>query len=261
MPEPSSGGPICPVRWAGQQVAVALPEQLGLSNAGPVAEQLLALLDRHPAVLIADMAATRSCDHAGTGVLERVCRQAAGQGTALRLVVPARRIRRILALSGLDRLVPVYSTADAAQLGPQLPAVVVPLPRVAGSDRLATPSLTDGQQRVSRLPAGSPADCGDFERAMEQGTGQEEFDRTLTRITAGVFRAGLALQSGLDQPAEGLRQAAEHSLDLLDETIREARDVAFANLRELSQAATSYAAQVRQWADEERPRPVSRLGP
>ena len=48
---------------------------------------------------------------------------------------------------------------------------------------------------------------------------------------AVVACAGLTLQAALDDPADSLRQAAEHALELLDEMVREARDAAFARYR------------------------------
>ena len=35
-----------PVRWAGQQAVVTLPEHIGAPNSGPIGEQLLDLIDQ-----------------------------------------------------------------------------------------------------------------------------------------------------------------------------------------------------------------------
>ena len=56
---------IYPVRWAGKQAVVTLPEDIDLSNACQIREQLLTVINRGAAVLIADMTATISCDYAG----------------------------------------------------------------------------------------------------------------------------------------------------------------------------------------------------
>ena len=55
---------IYPVRWAGKHAVVTLPEDIDLSNAGEIREQLLTVINRGAAVLIADMTATISCDYA-----------------------------------------------------------------------------------------------------------------------------------------------------------------------------------------------------
>ena len=85
-----------------------------MSNAAQIREQLLAAFDRGAAVVIADMSATASCDHAGVDALARVYQQAAVRRADLRLVAAAPAVRRLLAAQGLDRLVPVYSSVEAA---------------------------------------------------------------------------------------------------------------------------------------------------
>ena len=86
-----------------------------------------------------------------------------------------------------------------------------------------------GQQAAEVLPLPLPHPAGSQAAApVPQSMRWHEFADTLTRISDGIFRAGLTLQAALDRPPDGLRQAAEHTLDLLDETVREARDAAFA---------------------------------
>lgn len=103
-----------PVRWRGGQAIVTLPEQIDVSNAGQIREELLSVINRGAAVLIADMTATLSCDHAGTDVLVRVYQRALASGTRLRLVVTALIVQRVLGINGLDRLIPIYSSLEAA---------------------------------------------------------------------------------------------------------------------------------------------------
>jgi anti-anti-sigma factor len=103
-----------PVRWTGRQAIVPLPEHIGLSNAGLVREELLSVINRGATTLIADMTATISCDHAGADAVARAFQRAVIGGTELRLVVTAPIVRRVLAINGLDRLVPIYPTLEAA---------------------------------------------------------------------------------------------------------------------------------------------------
>ena len=104
----------CPVRWTGRQAVVTLPECIDVSNADCIREQLLLAINRGATVLIVDMAATVSCDYSGTDTLMRAYQRAVANGTDLRLVVIADVVRRVLNLSGLDRLVSVYPTLEAA---------------------------------------------------------------------------------------------------------------------------------------------------
>jgi anti-anti-sigma factor len=102
-----------PVEWRGRQAVVVLPEHVDLSNAGPLRDQLLALINRGPAVVILDMTGTTSCDHAGLDVIARTYQRAAISGTALRLAVAAPVLRRMLSIEGLDRLVSIFPTVAA----------------------------------------------------------------------------------------------------------------------------------------------------
>ena len=103
-----------PVAWAGRRAVVAFPEHVDESNAAQIREQLLAVFDSGAAVVIADMSATASCNPAGVDAVSLACQQAAIRRAELRLVATAPAVRRLLAAQGLDRLVPVYSSVEAA---------------------------------------------------------------------------------------------------------------------------------------------------
>jgi anti-anti-sigma factor len=105
---------LYPVEWVGSQAVVALPEHIDVSNAGQIREQLLSLINRGAAVLIADMTVTVSCDHAGVDAVARAYQRAVVSGTQLRLVVTASIVRRVLAIEGLDRLVSIFPAVEAA---------------------------------------------------------------------------------------------------------------------------------------------------
>ncbi len=93
---------------------VTLPEHIDVSNVAQLREQLLSVINRGAAVLIVDMTATASCDHATVDALARAYQRAAVSGTQLRLVVTAPVVRRVLSIEGLDRLVSTYPSLDAA---------------------------------------------------------------------------------------------------------------------------------------------------
>ena len=103
-----------PVRWMGRQAVVALPEHIDVSNAGQIREELLWVINRGAAALIADMTATLSCDHSGADAVMRAYQRALASGTQLRLVVTAPIVQRVLGINGLDRLIPVYPSLEAA---------------------------------------------------------------------------------------------------------------------------------------------------
>jgi anti-sigma B factor antagonist len=103
-----------PVQWVGRQAVVILPEHIDVSNASQIREELLTVINRGAAALIVDMTATLSCDHAGADAVVRAYPRALASGTQLRLVVTAHIVRRVLSLNGLDRLIPIYPSLEAA---------------------------------------------------------------------------------------------------------------------------------------------------
>jgi len=131
-----------PVQWTGRQAVITLPEHIDVSNAGPIREELLSVINRGAQALIADLTATISCDHAGADALARAYQRALISGAELRLVVTAQIVRRVLALSGMDRLVSIYPSLEAATAA-RAPAAVIPLAatRPAGSAAAITPAV------------------------------------------------------------------------------------------------------------------------
>jgi anti-sigma B factor antagonist len=187
---------LYPVEWAGGQAVVTLPEHIGISNAGQVREQLLSVINRGATILIADMTATISCDHAGADAVIRVRQRAVASGTELRLVVTAQTVARVLSLVGLDRTVAVYPSLDTATAARP--------PAAAGA-------------RAEDVPGGS----GDIAAAQKANL------QILDAVITGLFPVRLSLQAALDLPADPARKRIEEALDDLDDVIREIRDTVF----------------------------------
>jgi len=99
-------------------VLVTLPERLDESRAAEVGAQLVAAIQDHPEVLIADMSRTRSCDWAGAQALASAFSEATTSGTELRLVTASDAVRRVISLNGLDRLMRVFEDVTAASRTP-----------------------------------------------------------------------------------------------------------------------------------------------
>jgi PAS domain S-box-containing protein len=142
----------CPVRRAGSQAVVTLPEHIGVADSGPIREQLLGLLDLGAAVLIADMTGTLSCDHSGADALLRAHQRASAGGAQLRVAVTALAVRQVLEAGGLDRLVSIYPSAEAAS-APGAPGVIPLLPRPGPGERQAG-SRRRGRAAAHRSRAG-----------------------------------------------------------------------------------------------------------
>ena len=102
--------------WLGEAAVITLPAEIDISNSEQVREELLSLVNRGPAVLIVDMAETTFCDSAGVNALVRAHKRAAANDAEIRLVVASPGVQRVLAITGVDRLISVYPTM-AASLG------------------------------------------------------------------------------------------------------------------------------------------------
>jgi len=110
------------LRWEDGRAVVTMPAEIDVTNADEIRWVLRAAVGRSSSVLIIDMSATTFCDSAGVQAivdaynqLDAYNRSSATQ-TELRLVASA--VRRILSLVGIDQLIPVYSTVEAALADP-----------------------------------------------------------------------------------------------------------------------------------------------
>lgn len=128
-----------PVQWIGQRAIVAFPGQVDVSNVDQLRDRLLSVINRGAGVVVADMTRTLSCDHAAVDAIARACQRAAVSGTQFRLVVTAPAVRRVLGIEGLDRLVSIYPSLEAATAG---------MPESGRSARpLILPPRQDGRSR------------------------------------------------------------------------------------------------------------------
>jgi hypothetical protein len=177
-----------PVQWAGRQAVVTLPDHIGAANAGQIRGELLSVIDRGAETVIADMTTTISCDQAGTDGVVRACQRAVISGIDLRLVVAARSRWRRPGLGGLDGLVCIYPSLEAAV--------------TAGSPEGTVTALPPAEQANRRL---------------------ELFDTIVTSL----FHAGLSMHLAMDLPADAAREHIAAAVTYLDETIAEVRETAF----------------------------------
>jgi anti-anti-sigma factor len=192
----------CPVQWLGQQAVVTLPEHIDRSNADRVREQLLLVINRGTVVLIADLTATLSCDYSGADALARAYRRAVASGTELELVVIDHLVRRVVSPSGLDRLVSVYPTLEAAIAAaerPEMPGEPAPA---------ATPPAAPGRADPVRAAAAQRAD-----RAED----------LLEWAVSSIFNVGMSLQAAVDLPGNLTKQRITEALGRLDHVVREIR--------------------------------------
>jgi anti-sigma B factor antagonist len=106
-----------PVLWIGQVAVVTLPAEIDVTIAEAVKDELLAILDQGATLLIADLSKTEFCDSAGVSALVRTYRQASTSGSAMRLVIGTPSVQRVLAITGVDRLVDTFPSVAASLAG------------------------------------------------------------------------------------------------------------------------------------------------
>jgi anti-sigma B factor antagonist len=176
----------------GQQAVVTLPQHINSGNAGQIREQLLWIINRGAAVLIADLTGTVSCDFSGTDALARAHHRAEANGAELRLVVTAGVVRRMLTLNGLDRLVAIYPDLDGAL--------------AAGAGR-----------RQVHGESGT--------RIVDHEARAEEL---LHVVVASIFDVGVIMQAAIDLPPDVTAQRITEALRRLDDAVRDVRDHMFA---------------------------------
>ena len=103
-----------PVLWIGRTAVVSLPAEIDITNADRVREDLLSVLNQGAVLLIADLSRTTFCDSAGVGAVARSFRRAEASQSDMRLVVGTLAVQRVLALTGIDRLVDIYPSVAAS---------------------------------------------------------------------------------------------------------------------------------------------------
>jgi anti-sigma B factor antagonist len=106
-----------PVLWIGQVAVVTLPAEIDITNADSIREDLLSVLNQGAALLIADLSTTTFCDSAGVSALARTYRRAAASESGMRLVVSTPAVQRVLAITGVDRLLDIYPSVTASLAG------------------------------------------------------------------------------------------------------------------------------------------------
>lgn len=94
---------------------VALPAEIDVTNSSQVHDQLIAALEPGVDIVIADLTSTVFCDSSGVHAIMRVYEEAAARDVQLWLAVPqAGSVRRVLELTGVGRLMPVYPSLQDA---------------------------------------------------------------------------------------------------------------------------------------------------
>ena len=112
-----------PITTMSGMPVVRAPAEIDITNAGQLRAALLSAAGRGHAVLVVDMSETAFCDTAGLQVLVLGHRRAVAEGGEFRLVVRTSPLLRLLALTGIDRVIPNFGSLEEAVR--ELPAIAI----------------------------------------------------------------------------------------------------------------------------------------
>lgn len=132
MPEASF-----PIEMVGGVAVVTAPEEIDISNAAGLRTALLKAAAHGHGTLVVDMSRTQFCDSAGLNVLVRAHKRAQADRGELLLIISGAAVLRIFAVTGIDHLIPNFSSLgevlaqtaaipDSLGLPGALPAAPVP---------------------------------------------------------------------------------------------------------------------------------------
>ena len=103
-----------PVELVSGVPVVAAPEEIDITNAPELRSALLEAAADRPGTLVADMTRTRFCDSSGLHALLAAQKRARADGGELLLVIPSAAVLRIFAITGIDRMIPNFTSLDDA---------------------------------------------------------------------------------------------------------------------------------------------------
>jgi anti-sigma B factor antagonist len=128
-----------PAFWVGRVAVVTLPAEVDVSNVGQIRQDLAAVLAQDASLVIVDMSTTTFCDSAGVTALVHAVREANANGAGLRVAASAPAVTRVLAITGVDRLIEIHPSVAAAMADPGSETAPKGLAAHPGSAELADP--------------------------------------------------------------------------------------------------------------------------
>jgi anti-sigma B factor antagonist len=104
----------CPVEVVGGVPVVAAPEEIDITNAEGLRSALLKAAANGHGTLVVDMTRTRFCDSSGLHALIAAHKRADAEGREVLLVIPGTTVLRVFALTGMDMVIPNFTSLAGA---------------------------------------------------------------------------------------------------------------------------------------------------
>jgi anti-sigma B factor antagonist len=126
------GRPVTDVRYHDTVIngvpMVATPAEIDITNAEGLRSALLKATANGHTTLVVDMTQTQFCDSSGLHVLIAAHKRAQTEGREVLLVIPGTTVLRVFAITGMDKVIPNFTSLDEALAaaaatanGPSLP--------------------------------------------------------------------------------------------------------------------------------------------
>ena len=103
-----------PIKQVRGVPVITAPADIDMTNADLLRAVLAGTAALGHTTIVLDMTATQFCDSVGLLVLVRAHKRTAAGGGELRLVIATAAVRRLFAVSGMDHVIPTFSTLGLA---------------------------------------------------------------------------------------------------------------------------------------------------
>jgi anti-sigma B factor antagonist len=103
-----------PVEVVAGTPVVTAPEEIDIANAEELRAALLNATTEGLGTLVVDMSRTQFCDSSGLHTLIAAHKRAQAEGHEVLLVIPSLPVLRVFALTGMDRIIPNFTTLAEA---------------------------------------------------------------------------------------------------------------------------------------------------
>jgi anti-sigma B factor antagonist len=141
-------------------VEVIAPQgEVDISNLSVLDQVLTDVLQRRPRRLVVDLSSVAYLDSGGVSALLRAGHRFSGQGGQLALADGNRFIRRLLQMTGIDRIFPHYDTVPAA-LCEARAAAPAPPPGALTASAPGTLASDEEHEREQLSPEAGSNSCG-----------------------------------------------------------------------------------------------------
>jgi anti-sigma B factor antagonist len=177
---------------------VAAPEEIDITNAEALRAALLKAAASGHGTLAVDMTRTRFCDSSGLHALLAAHKRAQAEGCEVRLVIPSTPVLRVFAITGVDRVIPNFTSLAEALEPAAAPANGRSRQRPEGE---AAPKTIRALAPAGQLP-------GTIERSSKEA--QQRFARALTRAVQSHGPGDQAVRAAYAEFKQTFEKRGDH---------------------------------------------------